>query len=176
MKTTKTLTLAIALFCFFLGIGTQASTAQEQSEYATMLDQIIKVIKVDSNKMVTHSGLSTETLTASAVVYQISKEVCGKHLTIQHIPAVNGESIGNISFSWNDPGKKVRATTDWFISLHLDGTIDAAFDPKNDKMMTSSGGKVVDGVKHKEFWESEAHQIIRGLHKLLIQPTKDEAK
>ena len=176
MKTNQIITICIALFCFFLGTGIQTCLAQEKNEYATMLDKIIETIKVDTNKMVTHSGLSTQTLPTSSIVYQISKEVSGKQLIIQHIPAVAGESMGNISFSWNEPGGKNRATTDWFVSLRLDGTIDAAFNPGNDKMMTSSEGKVTNGVKHQEFWESKAHQIIRELHKILIPPTKGEAK
>lgn len=206
MKTNK-ITLAIALFCFFLGIGSQTSLAQETKKDAppsgspskttgepgtvytspvvsflrlTKLTEplkeevrvekvrkILEAIKNEKNKRVPDLRMDSQGGPLSTEYYEISGDLSGRKLTVQHIPSIVGKSIGNISFTWDEKDEKSGAIQNWFVSLFLDGLVETALDPAKDKLMVTSGGKVATGAKHRQFWQMQSDQILQELAEVL---------
>lgn len=132
-----------------------------------VINKILDVVKNQKNKRVPALQQITQGDPLSNTYYEISGDLSGRKLTVQHIPSIDGKSIGNISLTWDEKDEKSGAIQNWFVSLFLDGSVETALDPAKDKLMVTSGGKVEVGAEHRQFWQTQADQILNELHEKL---------
>lgn len=130
-----------------------------------MVNEVLNIIKKKENKRVPELKIQGGLL--SSEYYEISGDLSGRKLTVQHILPIEGKNAGNISFSWNEKNEENKVIETWFISLFLDGLVETALDAKRDKTMVSSSGKIAVGAEHQKFWQLQADQILMELHEEL---------
>jgi hypothetical protein len=139
----------------------------QTEERTKMMTKILEIIKQTKNKKVPDLKSSIQGDSLSSEYYEISGDLSGRKLTVQYIPPVQGKNAGNVSFSWDEKNEKSKAIENWFVSLFLDGLVETALDSRRDKLMVTSGSKIVTGKEHQKFWQLQADQILQELHEEL---------
>lgn len=71
-----------------------------------MMNEILNIIKKEENKRVPDLKSITQEDPLSLEYYEVSGDLSGRRLTMQHIPKVEKKNAGNISLSWNEKDER----------------------------------------------------------------------